>query len=92
MEELLRHLSWLSRLQLNEDEEEMLAARLHSARSLIDRLLEADVAADPLYHPLEKEGLLRADEPRGSLPRDLALVNAAKVEKGYVVAPRTVEE
>ncbi len=92
MEELLRHLSWLSRLQLSEDEKEMLAARLRSARSIIDRLLEADVAAEPLYHPLEKEGLLRDDEPQGSLPKDLALMNAAKVERGYVVAPRTLED
>jgi aspartyl-tRNA(Asn)/glutamyl-tRNA(Gln) amidotransferase subunit C len=93
VEELIRHLAWLSRLELREEEEHLLARRLEAARRVIDRLLEADVAdVEPLFHPSEREGRLREDKPQPGLQREEALANAAKVERGYVVAPRTVEE
>ena len=90
----IRHLAWLSRLELSEEEARELKRRLNAMRTLIDRLLNADTEnVEPLYHPNEDEaGKLRDDVPGTGLERDYALLNAAKIEKGYVVAPRTVED
>ncbi len=89
----VKHLAWLSRLRLDDAEAKELQKRLDSMRKLIDKLLAAPTTdVEPLYHPLEAEGKLRDDTPAPGLSRDEALSNAAKTEKGYVVAPRTVEE
>ncbi|BES81482.1 Asp-tRNA(Asn)/Glu-tRNA(Gln) amidotransferase subunit GatC [Pyrodictium abyssi] len=89
----IRNLAWLSRISLDEEEAEELKRRTMKARKLIDVLLEARLeGVEPLYHPIDKEGLLRADEPSKSLDSEAALLNAAKTEKGFIVAPRTVEE
>ncbi|KSW12216.1 hypothetical protein CF15_05525 [Pyrodictium occultum] len=88
----LEKLAWLSRISLGEEAEE-LRRRIERARRLIDKLLEARLeGVEPLYHSTGSEGLLREDKPSGSLDRERALLNAARVEKGFVVAPRTVEE
>jgi len=89
----LEHLAWLSRIRLSEEEREAIRRRLEAARRLVDRLLEAPIGdVEPLYHPSDEEGLLREDEPRPGLPRELALMNAARTEKGFIVGPRTLEE
>jgi len=89
----VEHLAWLSRIELSEEERERLRARLEKARRIVDRILEAPVeGVEPLFHAAEAEGRLREDEPRAGLSREEALLNAAKTEEGYIVAPRTVEE
>lgn len=89
----IRNLAWLSRISLDEEEAKELKRRIMKARKLIDVLLEARLeGVEPLYHPIDKEGLLRVDEPSKSLDNEAALLNAAKTEKGFIVAPRTVEE
>jgi len=87
------HLAWLSRLRLSEDEKRELESRLDTMRQLIDSLLSVSVTdVEPLYHPLEAPGKLRDDVVVQGLRREDALRNAARVEDGYVVAPRTVDE
>ena len=89
----IRNVAWLSRISLDEEEAEELRKRIIKARKLIDVLLKAQLEGiEPLYHPIDKEGLLRADKPSKSLDNKAALLNAAKTEKGFIVAPRTVEE
>lgn len=90
----LRHLAWLAMLEVDEAEREELERRLEAAARIVDKLLEARVEGyEPLYHPVEEEGLLRSDEvsePR--FDKSTALANAGATEGGYVVAPRTVSE
>lgn len=89
----VRHIAWLARIELGEEEVEEFRRLVRSVRKLIDKLLEANVEGlEPLYHPLEQEGLAREDKPLRGMGREEALMNAARVERGYVVAPRTVEE
>lgn len=89
----IKHLAWLSRISLDDEEAKELKERIAKARRLIDTLLEAELeGVEPLYHAVDKEGLLRPDNPSRGLDREDALLNAAKTEKEFIVAPRTVEE
>jgi len=92
-DELISHLMWLARLELTDEEKKRIAIDLHNIVEFINKLFEVKVeGVEPLYHPLDKEGLLRDDIPREHLRREEVLVNAAASENGYVKAPRTVEE
>ena len=90
--ELVRHLSWLARINVTEEEAEQVLRDLEELKKLVDRVLEAPVEdVEPLYHPLDLTSPLREDEPGESLSQEEALANAAETEKGFVKAPRTVE-
>lgn len=92
-DELLSHLMWLARLELTDDEKKRIIADLQSIVEFVNRLFEAKVKdVEPLYHPLDKEGLLRDDIPKEHLRQEDVLMNAAASEEGYVKAPRTIEE
>ena len=90
----IKHLAWLARIELTEDEAQNLRRRIEGAMRIISKLLEADIEGlKPLYHPQEEASYLRPDEvkpPRTS--REKMLDNAARVENGFIVAPRTVED
>ncbi|ABM80960.1 Asp-tRNA(Asn)/Glu-tRNA(Gln) amidotransferase subunit GatC [Hyperthermus butylicus] len=89
----VKHVAWLARIQLSDEEVELFKRLVNSAMKLINKLLEAPVEdVEPLYHALDKEGLLRSDKPSIHLDRERVLANAAKSQEGYIVAPRTVEE
>jgi len=90
----VKHIAWLARIELSEDEVEEFRRLIRAVRGLVDRLLKADVeGVEPLYHPLEVEGVKHEDKPSGRMmDREKVLMNAARNEKGYIVAPRTVEE
>ena len=91
--DLVKHLAWLARLRVSEDEAEEVLRDIEALRSLIERVLEAPVeGVEPLYHPLDLQSPLREDEPRPGLSQEEALLNAAAAEKGFFRAPRTVEE
>ncbi len=91
-EELVKRLEELSRIRLSDEERRRMVEELNRVLEWMRVLLEARVEAEPLYHPLEQEGLLRRDEPRPSLPREKALRDAVEVVDGYVKAPKLVEE
>jgi len=92
-DELLDHLTWLTRLELTDEEKKRIIADLQNIVEFINKLFEAKVEdVEPLYHPLDKEGLLRDDIPKEHLRQEDVHMNAAASEKGYVKAPRTIEE
>ena len=81
------HVARLARLQLSEEEVEPMARELSAVLdhiATIDELDLEDVA--PTTHVVEVSGGLRADEPRDSLPRAVALAQAPAVsEDGFLV-------
>ncbi len=91
-EELVKRLEEMTRIALSEDERRRMVEELNRVLEWMSVLLEARVEAEPLYHPLDQEGLLRRDEPGESLPREKALRDAVEVVDGYVKAPKLVEE
>jgi aspartyl-tRNA(Asn)/glutamyl-tRNA(Gln) amidotransferase subunit C len=70
----------LARLRLAEDEIEPLARELSAVLDHIAKISELDLDdVPPTSHVVEVAGALRADEPRGSLPREVALAQAPSV-------------
>jgi aspartyl-tRNA(Asn)/glutamyl-tRNA(Gln) amidotransferase subunit C len=76
-EEVL-HVARLARLELTEDEIERLSGELSKVLDHIETISELGDLADvePTSHVVTVENALRADEPRPSLPVDVALASA----------------
>jgi aspartyl-tRNA(Asn)/glutamyl-tRNA(Gln) amidotransferase subunit C len=85
-EEVL-HVARLARLELSEEEIEPMARELSAVLDHIATIGELDLEdVPPTSHVVEVTGGLRADEPRPSLPRALALAQAPDVgDEGFQV-------
>ncbi len=81
------HVARLARLALDEDEIEPMARELSAVLDHIAKIAELDLDdVPPTSHVVEVTGGLRADEPRPSLPRELALAQAPAVSgEGFLV-------
>lgn len=78
--EQVLHVAHLARLRLNEEEIEPLARELSAILDHIAHIGELDLDdVQPTSHVIEITGALRSDEPRPSLPRDVALAQAPAV-------------
>jgi aspartyl-tRNA(Asn)/glutamyl-tRNA(Gln) amidotransferase subunit C len=85
-EEVL-HVARLARLALGEEEVELIAGELSAVLDHVARISELDLeGVAPTTHVVELSGRLRADEPRPSLPREVALAEAPAVSgEGFLV-------
>jgi aspartyl-tRNA(Asn)/glutamyl-tRNA(Gln) amidotransferase subunit C len=83
------HVARLARLALSEEEIEPMARELSAVLDHIARIGELDLDdVAPTSHVVEMTGALRPDEPRGSLPREVALAQAPAVSgDGFLVPP-----
>ncbi len=81
------HVARLARLALSEEEIEPMARQLSAVLDHIARIGELDLAdVAPTSHVVEVTGALRPDEPRASLPREVALAQAPAVSgSGFLV-------
>ena len=72
------HVARLARLELSDDEVERFAGELSKVLDHIEKIGELGDLADvpPTSHVVAVENALRADEPRPSLPPDIALESA----------------
>jgi aspartyl-tRNA(Asn)/glutamyl-tRNA(Gln) amidotransferase subunit C len=85
-EEVL-HVARLARLALSEEEIEPMARELSAVLEHVARIGELDLAeVAPTSHVVDVTGALRADEPRPSFAREVALAQAPAVsEDGFLV-------
>ena len=75
--EQVLHVARLARLRLTEEEVERMTGELSTILDHIDKITELDLdGVEPTSHVVEVENVLRADEPRPSLPRERALEQA----------------
>jgi len=75
--EQVLHVARLARLRLSDEEVERMTGELSSILDHIERISALDLDdVRPTSHVVELENVLRADEPRPSLPRDVALAEA----------------
>ncbi|HVL54845.1 MAG TPA: Asp-tRNA(Asn)/Glu-tRNA(Gln) amidotransferase subunit GatC [Vitreimonas sp.] len=82
------HVAHLARLGLSDDELARLEGQLNHILDQYEILARLDTEAiPPTAQTIELENILRDDEARPSLPRDLVLGNAAEHEDGFVVVP-----
>src|ERR671933_1473327 len=83
------HVARLARLELSEEEVERFAGELSKVLDHIEKISELGDLADvePTSHVVNVENALRADEPRPSLPRDVALASAPDAALGGFRVP-----
>ena len=75
--EQVLHVAKLARLRLTDDEVERMSGELSTILGHIETIGELDLeGVPPTSHVVELENVLREDEPRPSLPKDVALAQA----------------
>jgi aspartyl-tRNA(Asn)/glutamyl-tRNA(Gln) amidotransferase subunit C len=81
------HVAKLARLGLTEQEVEQMARELSAVLDHIEKISGLDLeGVPPTSHVVDVVNALRSDEPRPSLPRDVALANAPEpLEQGFGV-------
>ena len=86
--EQVLHVARLARLELSDEEVERMASELSSILDHVDKISELDLdGVEPTAHVVELENVLRADEPRPSLPRERALEPAPDPADGAFRVP-----
>lgn len=82
------HVARLARLELSEEDVERMASELSGVLGHVDRISKLDLDdVEPTTHVVALENVMRADEPRESLPRDIALSNAPDPTDGAFRVP-----
>ncbi len=92
--EEVAHLARLSRLALDDQELDGLAAQLDVILGAVAKIGEVSDAADvpPMTHAVPLENVQRPDVVRPSLPRDAVLAGAPEAEEGRFRVPRILDE
>jgi len=86
--EQVLHVAKLARLELSDDEVERMAGELSGVMAHIDKIGELDLdGVPPTTHVVEVANALRPDEPRPSLPREVALEQAPATQDGGFLVP-----
>ena len=79
----------LSRLELRESDVEKFTGQLNAILDYVDMLGKVDTeGVEPTAHVLPLKNVMRADEAKASLPRELALQNAPEQKKATSRYPR----
>lgn len=82
----------LSRLEFSESEIETFTGQMDAILQYAEVLNKLNVEnVEPMAHVLPLKNVMRADEVRPSLPRELALSNAPEQEDGYFKVPKIME-
>jgi aspartyl-tRNA(Asn)/glutamyl-tRNA(Gln) amidotransferase subunit C len=82
----------LSRLEFSESELETFTGQMDAILEYADVLNKLNVDnVQPMAHVLPLKNVMRVDEAKPSLPRELALSNAPEQEDGYFKVPKVME-
>jgi aspartyl-tRNA(Asn)/glutamyl-tRNA(Gln) amidotransferase subunit C len=86
--EQVLHVARLARLRLSDEEVERMTGELSGILEHVDRIGNLDLkGVEPTSHVVALENVLRADEPRPSLPQDVALASAPEPLGGAFRVP-----
>src|SRR3954466_11998482 len=86
--EQVLHVAKLARLELTDEELERMAAELSKVLDHRETIGELELAnVEPTSHVVAIENALRADEPRPSLPQEVALASAPDPAQGRFRVP-----
>ena len=86
--EQVLHVARLARLELSEDDVQRMSSELSSILDHVERISSLDLDdVEPTSHVVALENVMRADEPRASLPRERALEPAPDPADGAFQAP-----
>jgi aspartyl-tRNA(Asn)/glutamyl-tRNA(Gln) amidotransferase subunit C len=86
--EQVLHVARLARLELSEEEVEVMASELSGILEHVDKISALDLTdVEPTSHVVALENVLREDEPRPSLPRERVLEQAPDPAEGAFRVP-----
>lgn len=89
--EEVEHVAWLARLELTEEEKEAYTRQLNSILSFMQQLNELDTDnVEPLAHVLPLVNVMREDEVRPGLDREVVLAEAPDAFAGQFRVPKIV--
>jgi len=92
-EQLVRHISHLSRLAPSDEEVRLFSRQLSAIVEYVDQLNEVDTTdVPPTAHALLLHNVFRADEPGESLEVDKALANAPQRDGDFFAVPKVLEQ
>lgn len=88
----VENVALLSRLEMKGDDVEKFTGQLNAILDYIDVLNKVDTSGvEPTAHVLPIKNVMRTDEAKPSLSRELALANAPEQEDGYFKVPKILE-
>ncbi len=88
----VENVALLSRLEMTKEELDAYAGQLNAILEYADVLNKLNTKdVEPTAHVLPLKNVMRADEVKPSLPRELALANAPETEDGYFKVPKIME-
>jgi aspartyl-tRNA(Asn)/glutamyl-tRNA(Gln) amidotransferase subunit C len=91
-EEEVRHVAWLSRLELTDDEVRLYARQLGKILEYVEMLRRVDTSdVEPMITATVEGNVFRPDQPRPGLPREEALQAAPEQDGEYFRVPRVIE-
>lgn len=87
----VQHIAGLACVDLEEAQRERFARQLSSILEYFRELDGVDTEGiEPTYHVIGLQNVFREDEAGESLPRDDAMRNAPRQDRGYFKGPRIV--
>ncbi|MFC4410045.1 Asp-tRNA(Asn)/Glu-tRNA(Gln) amidotransferase subunit GatC [Chungangia koreensis] len=90
--EEVKHVAKLARLAITEEESEKFAGQLGAIIQFAEQLNELDASdVKPTTHALHMVNVLREDEPKEGLDRELMMKNVKEHEAGQVKVPSILE-
>ncbi len=88
----VEHVASLARLELSEQEKEVLTDQLSNILTYVEQLNELDTrGVEPTSHVLDINNVMRDDIPAESLPQEHALANAPDKAAGHYRVPKIIE-
>lgn len=88
----VENVALLSRLEMTAEELDAYSGQLNAILEYADVLNKLDTQGiEPTAHVLPLNNVMRPDEVKPSLPRELALSNAPEAEDGYFKVPKVME-
>lgn len=89
--EEVAHMAALSRLSVNEEEQDLFARQIGDILAYMDVLARVDTSdVEPLYSPAQHPGPLREDKAEHRRTRTEVLSNAPEADGEYFIVPRIV--
>ncbi len=88
----VEYVAKLARLSLSDEEKNEFAVQLNDILTYMDKLNELDTKeVEATSHVIPVKNVFRADDIRGSLPREPSLGSAPEAEKGFYKVPKIIE-
>ena len=90
-EKEVEHIAWLARIELSEEEKKLFTEQFNTILEYFKIIDEVETNnVPPTFNIIDLTNVLREDVIEPSLPKDDALKNAPKKEKGYFKASKII--